>query len=233
MPLPFRVSKLLPIRPALAMGLVTLLLGSSCTVTDTAPGGPDRPQPTSAALRNKYGGYASRASRNRPVVETTRENFFAWLFAADGNPPAPVKRAKPASPAIPATKVNGSVLAQSNRANTRIVIDISRQKAFLLVGGSVAVETPVSTARPGKHTPRGSFRISERVRSGKISTIYGVGMPYWMRLSGSVYGVHAGYLPGYPASAGCVRLPSEAAQLIFDHTKHGTPVSIYSTWNGA
>ena len=58
-------------------------------------------------------------------------------------------------------------------------------------------------------------------------------MPYWMRLSGSVYGVHAGYLPGYPASAGCVRLPREAAQLIYDNTKHGTSVTIYSSWSGA
>ena len=76
-------------------------------------------------------------------------------------------------------------------------------------------------------------RVTERVRSGKISTIYGVGMPYWMRLSGSVYGVHAGYLPGYPASAGCIRLPRDAAQLIYDNTKYGTQVSIYSSWQGA
>jgi lipoprotein-anchoring transpeptidase ErfK/SrfK len=58
-------------------------------------------------------------------------------------------------------------------------------------------------------------------------------MPYWMRLSGTVFGVHAGHLPGYPASAGCVRLPVSAAEVIFDNTTYGTKVSIYSQWDGA
>ena len=75
--------------------------------------------------------------------------------------------------------------------------------------------------------------MSQRVRSGKVSTIYGVEMPYWMRLSGTAYGVHAGVLPGYPASAGCIRLPSSAAKVIFDNTTYGTRVNIYSSWGGA
>lgn len=191
---------------------------------------------TAYSVRQKYGGSSFRQAANTSgVEETTRENFFAWLFATEGGTPKKKTPAatKPAGPVIPAVKVNSGVLARSNSANTRIVIDVARQKAFLLIGGEVAIETPVSTARSGKYTPRGSFRVTERVRSGKISTIYGVGMPYWMRLSGSVYGVHAGYLPGYPASAGCVRLPREAAQLIYDNTKHGTSVTIYSSWSGA
>ena len=72
----------------------------------------------------------------------------------------------------------------------------------------------------------------DRVRSGKISTIYHVSMPYWMRLSSTSYGVHAGYLPGYPASAGCIRLPSSAARMIYDNTRSGTRVNIYSSWSG-
>lgn len=129
-------------------------------------------------------------------------------------------------------KVNKSVLAQSKKWNTRVVVDIADQKAFLLVNGQIAVTSPISSARPGKYTPRGSFSISERVRSGKISTIYNVSMPYWMRLSGSVFGLHSGYLPGYPASAGCVRLPHSMAQIIYDNTTYGTRVSIYSSWSG-
>lgn len=130
-------------------------------------------------------------------------------------------------------RINTLLLSQSTKSNTRLVIDIADQKGYLLVNGKVAVETPVSTARPGKYTPRGTFTMSQRVRSGKVSTIYGVDMPYWMRLSGSVFGVHAGHLPGYPASAGCVRLPMSAAQVIFDHTTYGTKVSIHSSWDGA
>ena len=130
-------------------------------------------------------------------------------------------------------RINSMLLSQSNKNNTRLVIDIGKQKAYLLVNGKIAVETPVSTARPGKYTPRGTFTVTQRVRTGKVSTIYGVEMPYWMRLSGTVFGVHAGHLPGYPASAGCVRLPMNAAQAIFDHTTSGLKVSIHSSWNGA
>ncbi len=130
-------------------------------------------------------------------------------------------------------RINPMVLSQSNGRNARLVIDIAEQRGYLLVNGKVAVNTPVSTARPGKYTPRGSFTMSQRVRSGKISTIYGVEMPYWMRLSGTAFGVHAGHLPGYPASAGCVRLPHSAAEVIFDNTTSGTRVNIYSSWDGA
>ena len=130
-------------------------------------------------------------------------------------------------------RVNPMVLSQSTRSNTRVIIDVADQRGYLLVDGKIAVDTPVSTARPGKYTPRGSFSMSERVRTGKISTIYGVEMPYWMRLSGTAYGVHAGYLPGYPASAGCIRLPASAAQVIYDNTSYGTRVNIYSSWDGA
>lgn len=130
-------------------------------------------------------------------------------------------------------RVNPAILAQSTKGNTRFVIDVAEQKGYLLVDGKIAVETPVSTARPGKWTPRGSFAMTQRVRSGKVSTIYGVEMPYWMRLGGSVYGVHAGHLPGYPASAGCIRLPIGAAEVIFDNTTSGTRVNIYSSWDGA
>ncbi len=130
-------------------------------------------------------------------------------------------------------RINPMVLSQSTKGNTRLVIDIARQRGFLLVDGKVAVDTPVSTARPGKYTPRGTFSMSQRVRTGKVSTIYGVEMPYWMRLGGTVFGVHAGHLPGYPASAGCIRLPVSAAEVIFNHTTYGTKVSIHSNWNGA
>lgn len=130
-------------------------------------------------------------------------------------------------------RINPMILSQSTKGNTRLIIDIADQKGYLLVNGKVAVETPVSTARPGKYTPRGSFSMTQRVRSGKVSTIYGVEMPYWMRLSGSVFGVHAGHLPGYPASAGCVRLPMSAAEVIFNHTTYGTKVNVYSKWDGA
>ncbi|MDF1755449.1 MAG: L,D-transpeptidase family protein [Verrucomicrobiales bacterium] len=133
---------------------------------------------------------------------------------------------------VSGSRINHMALKGATKSNTRVVVDIADQKAFLLVNGKIAATSPVSTARAGKRTPRGTFSISQKVRSGKISTIYKVEMPYWMRLSGTVFGLHAGYLPGYPASAGCIRMPASMARLFYDHTSYGTRVSIYSSWSG-
>ena len=166
------------------------------------------------------------------VAQTTPTPGFRGLFLTKKSSASRKPQVAP-RPNVPPVKVHDMVLARSTRSNTRLIIDIGRQKAFLLVDNKVAIETPISSARAGMHTPRGNFNITERVRSGKISTLYGVGMPCWMRLDGTVFGVHAGYLPGYPASHGCVRLPSDAAAMIFDNTGSGTRVSIVSSWDGA
>ncbi len=138
----------------------------------------------------------------------------------------------PKTQKVRGSRVNQMVLSQSSRANTRVVVDVADQKAFLLVDGKIGAVSPISTARPGKYTPRGSFTITEKVRSGKISTIYDVSMPYWMRLGGTPFGLHAGYLPGYPASAGCIRMPSNMAKVFYDNLRPGTRVNILSRWNG-
>ena len=185
---------------------------------------------TPQTTRVRHSRTASSDRQSRSVRATP---LFSWAnrtTTTTARPAAPAP--KPAPKPVPSYVTNRSAFSKSTRTNTRVVIDVSKQRGYLLVDNKIAVSTPVSTARPGKYTPRGTFYMSERVRSGKISTIYGVGMPYWMRLSGTVFGVHAGYLPGYPASAGCVRLPNSAAQLIYDNTRSGTRVNIYSSWSG-
>ncbi len=192
---------------------------------------------------------APRSGSQRDSRKSSESGFFKKLFSTERSSSASSNssrrpRITPTSntrrSSTRRTNSNGSssvrvrhmVLASASPSSTRLVIDINKQKAYLLANGKIALTTPVSTARRGKYTPRGTFHMSERVRSGKISTIYGVSMPYWMRLSGTAFGVHAGYLPGYPASAGCIRLPANAAQLIFDNTRSGTRINIYSSWNG-
>jgi lipoprotein-anchoring transpeptidase ErfK/SrfK len=123
---------------------------------------------------------------------------------------------------------NHTLISQAKSKGSSVVVNIAQQRAYVYVDGQVAIDSPVSTARAGKQTPRGSFGVGEKVRQGKISTIYHVDMPYWMRLGSSPYGMHAGYLPGYPASAGCIRLPYEAAAKIYDCVGYGTRVKIIS-----
>ena len=128
------------------------------------------------------------------------------------------------------TRVNERLLKNLGSRETHIIVDVSKQRAYLVAHGKIVIDTPVSTARSGKYTPRGTFNITQRVRSGKRSSIYGCAMPNWMRLDQSPYGLHVGQLPGHPASAGCVRLPVDAAKLIFNHTSRGTTVRILNSW---
>lgn len=55
-------------------------------------------------------------------------------------------------------------------------------------------------------------------------------LPCWMRLDQSAIGLHIGDLPGYPASAGCIRLPGEIAPVFFDHTVSGSSVQVFNSW---
>lgn len=129
--------------------------------------------------------------------------------------------------------INHDLLAASKGAKKKIIIDVSKQRAYLIVDNTIALDTAVSTARSGKYTPRGEFKITERVKSGKTSTIYGCSLPYWQRLDESPVGLHVGDLPGYPASAGCVRLPESVAPILFENTASGVTVQIVDSWNPA
>src|SRR5438034_619132 len=71
----------------------------------------------------------------------------------------------------------------------------------------------------------GQFVITNKERNHR-STIYKVDMPYFMRLSCLDFGMHAGIVPNYPASHGCIRLPSEAARKFFSEIPIGTLVTV-------
>ena len=91
--------------------------------------------------------------------------------------------------------------------------------------GAEIFSTKVSTGRRGYCTPTGEFVITNKYRSW-TSTIYHSSMPFFQRLSGSDFGLHQGYLPGYPASHGCIRLPASNAAKLFSMTSEGDRVRI-------
>jgi lipoprotein-anchoring transpeptidase ErfK/SrfK len=117
------------------------------------------------------------------------------------------------------------VFLASARANVHVVVSIRNQSAWLVDGDRILMTSAVCTAKRGMHTPTGHFRVSEKDAS-HISTIYHVAMPFYMRLSGKPFGMHAGYMPGYPASHGCIRMPREKAALFFKNVIVGTSVRI-------
>jgi ankyrin repeat protein len=107
----------------------------------------------------------------------------------------------------------------------RIEISLALQQIALLKNGVPVYHTRCSTGRPGYSTKRGEFVITNKERNHR-STIYHVEMPYFMRLSCLDFGMHAGIVPNYPASHGCIRLPEDAARKFFSEIPVGTLVSV-------
>ncbi|PWT78798.1 MAG: hypothetical protein C5B58_14780, partial [Acidobacteria bacterium] len=90
----------------------------------------------------------------------------------------------------------------------RVEISLALQRVALFKNGVPVYRTQCSTGRQGYSTRRGDFVITNKERNHR-STIYHVEMPYFMRLSCFDFGMHAGIVPNYPASHGCIRLPEE------------------------
>jgi ankyrin repeat protein len=107
----------------------------------------------------------------------------------------------------------------------RIEISLASQRAALIKNGVPIFRTECSTGRQGYSTRTGRFVITDKERNHR-STIYKVDMPYFMRLSCLDFGMHAGVVPNYPASHGCIRLPPEAARKFFSEIPIGTLVTV-------
>ena len=137
---------------------------------------------------------------------------------------------------------------------TAIHIVRSEQKAYFYRGGQLAGMTPVSTGSSKYTTEPGTYKVSQKAAdysSGTYGTIVdtatgtvinddadsrkdkpgpgqmfvGSPMPHFLRFNHGV-GMHAGHLPGYAASHGCVRLPADIARKFFEHAEIGTPVIV-------
>ena len=134
-----------------------------------------------------------------------------------------------------------------------VKISLGEQRAYFYKSGQLVGISQLSTGREGLNTPIGTFHISQKdikhasskygdyvdsgdnvikpnVEVGKDpkpagTHFKGAPMPNFMRIVGGV-GMHAGYLPGYPASHGCIRMPEFMAESFFKSVSSGTPVTI-------
>jgi hypothetical protein len=107
-----------------------------------------------------------------------------------------------------------------------IVVSLPQQLVHVYRNGIRIAVSTCSTGRPGHSTPTGVFVVLEKDRHHHSSTYNNAPMPNMNRLTWSGIALHAGNLPGYPASHGCVRLPLEFSAKLFTVTHLGTPVII-------
>jgi hypothetical protein len=175
--------------------------------------------------------FGSSVSQGAEPVKKQESSKLSSFFGIDTRPGKKLE-VKTQKLVQEAPRIYEDVL-ESSHCDLRVIVDIGAQRAYLVKDGQVAFETPISTASKGRKTPRGTFTITQKVRSGKMSTIYKCPLPGWMRLGETAIGMHQGHLPGYPASHGCIRMPLESALFIFDHAPKGTTVQVVDSWQPA
>jgi lipoprotein-anchoring transpeptidase ErfK/SrfK len=107
-----------------------------------------------------------------------------------------------------------------------IAASLPDQLLYVYRNGVRIGRSTVSTGKPGKSTPTGVFTVLQKKVSHTSSIYKGAQMPHMQRLTSSGIALHAGHLPGYPASAGCVRMPIDFAANLFTVTGVGTTVII-------
>jgi hypothetical protein len=142
----------------------------------------------------------------------------------------------------------------SLKGRPRILVNLSTQQAFFYRGKTLIGKTNISSGRREFETPPGKYRVMQKDanhvsseygayvsrRSGRIvlrdvdvrkdpcpkgARFVGASMPYFMRFTGG-YGMHAGYVPRYRASHGCIRMPEKMARRFFEAAKVGTRVEV-------
>jgi len=109
------------------------------------------------------------------------------------------------------------------------IVSIPDQRIHVYRNGVEIGVSTCSTGKPGHSTPTGVFVILQKDRHHRSSTYNNAPMPNMQRLTWGGIALHAGNLPGYPASHGCVRLPRKFSELIFEITHLGIPVTIAPT----
>ncbi len=105
-----------------------------------------------------------------------------------------------------------------------VYVDLSRQIATVYRNGVRIAVTTVSSGKSGHETPTGVFTILQKDAKHRSSTYNNAPMPYQERLTWDGVALHAGGLPGYPESHGCVHLPLEFARKLFATTHMGGAV---------
>jgi lipoprotein-anchoring transpeptidase ErfK/SrfK len=151
-------------------------------------------------LASSYAADAARAAHLR-----------AAQLAAAAKPPAP-------KPPPPPAMINPPAVADVLQSGTLIVISKKSQNMFVFSDGTLWASTPVSTGKRRHETPSGVFPILQKHRLHRSNIYSGAPMPFMQRLTWSGIALHAGWVPGYPASHGCVRVPPAVAQSLFKLT---------------
>jgi hypothetical protein len=109
---------------------------------------------------------------------------------------------------------------------TKLVISLSRQRAYVYHDGKLIAASTISSGSKGHESPMGEFPILEKNKFHKSNRYSAAPMPFMQRLNRWGVALHGGHLPGYPASHGCIRLPMKFAEKLYSLTDVGDKVYV-------
>ena len=106
------------------------------------------------------------------------------------------------------------------------VVSLAKQRIWVYGGTGLIAQSPVSTGKPGYRTPAGVFSVVQKRKFHRSNIYWNAPMPYMQRITWSGVTLHAGPVPGYPASHGCIRLPHQFAVKLWHMTKIGARIIV-------
>jgi len=144
--------------------------------------------------------------------------FLALLAAGVAGPAGAARR----------HETNRIEMVEDRPAGTPLmaIVSLSNQKITIYDADGWVLRAPVSSGQRGYETPAGIYSVLQKEEEHYSNRYDDAEMPYMQRITWSGIALHAGLLPGYPASHGCIRMPHEFAQQLFDMTKIGMRVIV-------
>jgi L,D-transpeptidase catalytic domain len=161
------------------------------------------------------------------LPEPAQAQFYPWGQWGNPSPWQQKPRRRRAAPRFVEPSDEKPVVALPKPSGPLVlVISIGKQTVTVYDDNKVIAKSPISSGMSGHPTPTGIFSILEKNRYHYSNLYGGAPMPFMQRVTNSGVAMHAGDLPGYPASHGCIRLPYRFAQSLFGITDVGARVII-------
>ncbi|WP_335622029.1 L,D-transpeptidase family protein [Bradyrhizobium icense] len=156
--------------------------------------------------------------------------MFYWQDSDSGYYYRPMPTVQPRKPKVRRPSAKTEAVVKETNAKPQgpliIAVSIEQQKVRVYDANGLFAESPVSTGMKGHSTPMGVFSIIQKHKMHRSNIYSGAPMPYMQRITWSGIALHAGVLPGYPASHGCIRMPTAFAMKMWNWTRMGARVII-------
>jgi len=166
------------------------------------------------------------------LVAVPQADAAALFYWQDSDPsyyrPAPVAQPRKPKARRPSAKTEAAIKETNAKPQGPLIIAVSieQQKVRIYDSNGLFAESPVSTGMKGHSTPMGVFSVIQKHKMHRSNIYSGAPMPYMQRITWSGVAMHAGVLPGYPASHGCIRMPMAFAVKMWNWTRMGARVIV-------